>query len=589
MLAQMVRSASFSRRSKRASTDPCKQSTEVSSDKTVSKPTGVVGKLVRTASFSRRSKAAAREDDATDCSESRSATPDPSSPDASADDDVEEPPAVLQDRLYGWLKKQASGGSWNKRYFFVDETRGTLGYAKGVRGRGSKPSAVLPIADITHIEKSKTDPCVFVIKCPPIHLTVAAISVKERNNWIKQLELRAEVWRVRQMEKMPVADVGALIRQASKDSAKHPKHRAPAAAPPPSPPVVRSTDPAPEVAAKTPAPPEREDTLEARPAVLCKPATIFSLSISPPVDLSAGEVDISAGETPASASSAPAGMIPYSPPAAVAPTAVAPIEVAAAPTTVAENEEEEAPTMAFVPRPRPAEPTAPVRTPAAPCTRSDSRASDDVKEVNETVELYSDDDDDGDSPAIGSANRAAGSESASISPTMRVPAPVPLAAMISSDEEDDDDDDERSRIAMPCRANVVAALPQHAARPTDAAQPTDEGSDDEIEMATEPVSTGIAHTDEALPAPVRHTHASAGEPELPASEVNWDSDEEDGTADVAPFVEPAAMDQAIPSEDAVYDADTGPPPPTDPPLVMAAPGIIADSNFADDDWDDDDM
>ena len=87
----------------------------------------------------------------------------------------------MQDRLYGWLKKKSSGGAWNKRYFFVDETRGTLGYAKSHKGRGAKPSAVLPIADITRIEAVRgSDIAAFTIVCPPIHLTVAAVNPKER-------------------------------------------------------------------------------------------------------------------------------------------------------------------------------------------------------------------------------------------------------------------------------------------------------------------------------------------------------------------------------------------------------------------------
>ena len=76
--------------------------------------------LVRTASFSRRgSKNSNSRDDETDrdeCSDSRSATPDteraPNSPTFvhSPTDSESEPSTILSDHLYGWLKKRTSGG-----------------------------------------------------------------------------------------------------------------------------------------------------------------------------------------------------------------------------------------------------------------------------------------------------------------------------------------------------------------------------------------------------------------------------------------------------------------------------------------------
>ena len=114
--------------------------------------------IVRSASFGRRSKqlkqpAAAEEVEATDIDEmSRSATPDTDhAPDSPEDPQRASPPNLaeleaetgpMEPQLYGWLKKRHHTGSWAKRYFFVDETRGTLGYSKGVKGRSSKPSGM---------------------------------------------------------------------------------------------------------------------------------------------------------------------------------------------------------------------------------------------------------------------------------------------------------------------------------------------------------------------------------------------------------------------------------------------------------------
>ena len=88
--------------------------------------------------------------DADDSSaESRSQTPETEhhvSVTGMPDDDATDVKPIMQDRLYGWLRKKhhKAGNHWARRYFFVDERRGTLSYSKAVSGRGSKPSAVLP-------------------------------------------------------------------------------------------------------------------------------------------------------------------------------------------------------------------------------------------------------------------------------------------------------------------------------------------------------------------------------------------------------------------------------------------------------------
>jgi len=104
----------------------------------------------------------------------------------------------MQEHLYGWLRKQhrthRAGKQWARRYFWVDEHMGTLGYAKGV---GKQASCALPLADITCVDQVPDDPCAFSIRCPPLHLTVAAVSAEQQSIWVEQIGLRRELWRQR--------------------------------------------------------------------------------------------------------------------------------------------------------------------------------------------------------------------------------------------------------------------------------------------------------------------------------------------------------------------------------------------------------
>ena len=122
----------------------------------------------------------------------------------------------MEPKLDGFLlKAKSGGGGYNRRYFYVEESRGTLAYAKSKAKMIKQPSAVLPIADISKITRADACSLRFVVSCPPIHLTLEAASHAERERWINQLELRRAVWTVRQLQKVPVANVAALIRQAS--------------------------------------------------------------------------------------------------------------------------------------------------------------------------------------------------------------------------------------------------------------------------------------------------------------------------------------------------------------------------------------
>jgi hypothetical protein len=526
--------------------------------------------IVRTASFSRRSKRDlwredenATEPESSAASRSGDESPaDPNSPTEAASapeaappeavaDDEPEAPSILQERLYGWLKKRSSsGGSWKKRYFFVDETRGTLGYAKSARGRGSKPSAVLPIADITRIEPFAGEPCAFVIACPPIHLTVCAISVKERKVWMKQLEMRCDVWRVRQAQKMPVANVGALLKEASSDAAKGRRplslRSAPSEPPPPSPPVQPTSaaraahQPGASLVPRHPVNGYDEFEASALPARGSSPKR----APSPALDLSAGDTE------------------PYLPAHAPYPSAEDDAR-AALPAG--------APESLFVPVAPPkdvrgsgARENAPIQVCPSP-TRASRKPS---APVDETIEFDSGAEDGDDDSPVGSANRASGGRrrhAEGASPPMRCAAPVPLAAMISSDEDEDEDEQ----------------------------QPQQQQSDHHRQQQQQPVaaphmgSYDDERDDERAPVDVPRP-APTQPDEVPASHGGWDSEPEEDTRDAYNAHDGHRAEHHIDEYHADADDDDAGPPP-DAPRIEAAPGIAADTNFAEDDWDDDDM
>lgn len=163
----------------------------------------------------------------------------------------------------------------------------------------------------------------------------------------------------------------------------------------------------------------------------------------------------------------------------------------------------------------------------------------------ETIEMYSDDEDE---PPVRSANRA--TEAAGASPPMRCPAPVPLAAMISSDEEEDDDDAPARPVDVPIARTTFEAP---AAAPATAGMDMEGGS---RRSRRTKLTGSFAHEDED------HAYARPVDRDDEAIEPFNGGDEID---------------------------DAGPPPPEPEPVVMAAPGIAADENFAEEDWDDEDM
>ena len=113
-----------------------------------------------------------------------------------------EPYEGLPGTLHGWLKKRhvrdkSLQKQWARRYFSVDEQRGTLSYSKS---EGRRANVILPLCDVTSVRALDIDvygPFCFVISCPPMHLTVQAEDRDQRSRWISGITHHAKLWRER--------------------------------------------------------------------------------------------------------------------------------------------------------------------------------------------------------------------------------------------------------------------------------------------------------------------------------------------------------------------------------------------------------
>lgn len=113
--------------------------------------------------------------------------------------------------LHGWLLKRhtrekSMSKQWAKRYFVVDEHRGTLAYSKS---EFKRPTVVLPLCDITSVKPLDMElhgPFCFKISCPPVHLTVRSDSVGDRTRWMHGLEHHAGLWHAKN-----AGSVGAAV------------------------------------------------------------------------------------------------------------------------------------------------------------------------------------------------------------------------------------------------------------------------------------------------------------------------------------------------------------------------------------------
>ena len=115
----------------------------------------------------------------------------------------------LSANLQGFLKKrhQKQPHQWARRFFFVNDERGTVAYSKGEKGKRLKPSVVLSLQDISTVKLLTLDDARFplLICCPPVSLTIAAEDREEALMWVIQLNKRMRIWREKAALKTRVA------------------------------------------------------------------------------------------------------------------------------------------------------------------------------------------------------------------------------------------------------------------------------------------------------------------------------------------------------------------------------------------------
>ena len=166
--------------------------------------------MVRSSSFSRRRSSSAAREGATS-EESSSGESSPTSRCMSPDEDDRASNAPLSATLAGWMLKKHThekslGAQWAKRYFAVNEQRGTISMSKGPK---KKASAVLPLADIKSVKVCAADEVgvanCFQISCPPVHLTLRADDREECRVWVRQLQLRVDNWQAKAANTVKVA------------------------------------------------------------------------------------------------------------------------------------------------------------------------------------------------------------------------------------------------------------------------------------------------------------------------------------------------------------------------------------------------
>ena len=247
--------------------------------------------------------------------------------------------------------------------------------------------------------------------------------------------------------------------------------------------------------------------------------------------------------------------------------------------------------------------------------------------VVETVELYSGDEEDEDEDEEGgalvdSANKASGGRGkaralgsdgrqGNTSPPMRGPAPVPLAAMISSDEEDEEGEEaEAGTASQPVTTRIVAPkrsepyVPPPSVVEIAATQPVEDLAPRarEVQRHAQPFATAAA-----APTTAHRAAPAVAPPKLAPAPVavdnddDWDSSDSDEEDEMAlppsrrpqPEQQPRAVVTAAvtaPAPAPVRHAEVpaaSPAAPPAAPAVFSAPGIKADEDFADEDWDDD--
>ena len=217
-LTKLARSASFERRKRASAVPPAKAAAPATKPPTAPAG-GRVSKMVRSASFSRRRASSTAREGATS-EESSSGESSPTSRCMSPDEDDRASNTPLSATLAGWMLKKhthekSMRAQWAKRYFAVNELRGTISMSKGPK---KKASAVLPLADIKSVKVcSAADMGVancFQISCPPVHLTLRAEDRDECRMWVRQLQLRVDTWQAKAANQVKVASFAPFAPHA---------------------------------------------------------------------------------------------------------------------------------------------------------------------------------------------------------------------------------------------------------------------------------------------------------------------------------------------------------------------------------------
>ena len=167
----LLRKASFGRRPSSRAQAPEAEAEAEEAQADAEGPKKGIGRLLRSASFERRS---------------RRGKADAGANGAPGATDESEGSSTLSERtpttpehgeLRGWLLKRHSRGKsaevlqWAHRYFSVDDVRGTLSYSKaeifsaGKNPAMKKPSAILPLADISQVRDARDGA---MLRCPTL-------------------------------------------------------------------------------------------------------------------------------------------------------------------------------------------------------------------------------------------------------------------------------------------------------------------------------------------------------------------------------------------------------------------------------------
>ncbi len=514
----IVRSLSFSRRARSKPTAEVSKTSEVNVE---SVGASLVKKLVRSSSFGRRKnrptdEPVTREESESSDSRASSPTTDQSKIASPSAYDEPRPPPVLSSALYGWLhKSHNTKKSWARRYFWVDESSGTIAYAKTNSWKHkSKPSTIMPLADISAVVRLDgsgfvDDELKFKISCPPLHLTVRALDRHDLEHWLEQLQLRVDMWKVKasakvrtaRVSRQPSSDSNVSSNVSSARSSLSPSEPAPLSPPQP---AADVEDEAWEEAAPAHASArEMEEPMYRTAAGVVPPE---SRAFEKPMYTAAGAVD---GDACDHLADSP----PVAQPARVSAQAAAAQWAASEPT--------------------------PTSVPGSGAYRHA-----DAIDAIETVEFESEDESAEPSPAAAKGRKTKGVTPVGRPARARDAVITDFASMLSSDE-DEDCPDQRPAVARaraaPKPAPRLELAPRVVESPPRAAAYDDEMDDIEDVAAMSPPSPeelgAISHRRDEAPEPVPY------EPNARPSPVE---------------------------------------------AVRVGDGIVADANFVDDDWDDDD-